>query len=276
MQKRLNLLRWSSRKLLLPIYGGGLNLDVGSGGNPHPMADVLLEKYVDDTHRYHGIKVDRTTILADACKMPFANNAFNFVFAFHVLEHMHQPAEFLEELQRVGKRGYIETPNSIYERITPYSMHLLEIFHLNNKLYIYKKSGPAGDDYIGCLRILENDKSWKHFFSSNPKYFHSCYSWEDEINFEIINPDASTSWFVDPQTQSADMIAAKAPKMSFRSLLLKLVKSARNVKVDLNSILVCPECKYKLGAFDGYYRCTNSLCCNEYSRDPLPDFNKPL
>ncbi len=73
------------RKAKLPIKRDALVLDVGSGSNPHPAADVLLEKYVDITHRYSPLVADRPTILADACKMPFKDKAFDYVIAFHVL-----------------------------------------------------------------------------------------------------------------------------------------------------------------------------------------------
>ena len=94
---------WSLRKARLPIKPTDLVLDVGSGDNPHPAADVLLERYVDGFHRFGGLVADRPIILADACKMPFPDKAFDFVIAFHVLEHINDPEAFLRELMRVGK-----------------------------------------------------------------------------------------------------------------------------------------------------------------------------
>ncbi len=114
---------WALRKIVLPIGIRDLVLDVGSGGNPHPAADVILDKYIDPIHRQGAqLRSDRPLVLADAGKMPFRDKAFDFVVAFHVLEHVRDPRAFLEELQRVGKAGYIETPNVFFERIVPYDI----------------------------------------------------------------------------------------------------------------------------------------------------------
>src|ERR1700745_2871450 len=94
----LNRIAWSLRKVTLPIKSTDLVLDVGSGSNPHPAADVLLERYLDPRHRYSPMVIDRPTVLADACKMPFRDKSFDFVIAFHVLEHVSDPTSFLKEL----------------------------------------------------------------------------------------------------------------------------------------------------------------------------------
>ena len=136
-----NRISWSLRKARLPIKPTDLVLDVGSGDNPHPAADVLLERYVDGFHRFGGLVADRPIILADACKMPFPDKSFDFVIAFHVLEHVNEPEAFLRELMRVGKAGYIETPNAIFERLNPYDVHLLEVMNINDTLIINANQG---------------------------------------------------------------------------------------------------------------------------------------
>src|SRR5215468_9747211 len=120
-----NRIAWSLRKATLPIKPSDLVLDVGSGGNPHPAADFLLERYLDPRHRHSAMVIDRPTVLADACRMPFRDKAFDYTIAFHVLEHLRDPGAFLRELQRVSRAGYIETPNALFERIVPYDVHLL-------------------------------------------------------------------------------------------------------------------------------------------------------
>src|SRR5437870_3247712 len=92
---------WSLRKVQLPIKPSDLVLDVGSGSNPHPAADILLERYIDTKHRYDQLVADRPIVLGDACKMPFRDKAFDYIIAFHVLEHVRTPETFLKELVRV-------------------------------------------------------------------------------------------------------------------------------------------------------------------------------
>lgn len=66
---------WSLRKLQLGIGADDLVLDVGSGANPHPRADILLEKHVSGHHRHgQAAVVDRPIVFADACRMPFGTS----------------------------------------------------------------------------------------------------------------------------------------------------------------------------------------------------------
>lgn len=149
-----NRIAWSLRKISLPIRNSDLVLDVGSGSSPHPAADVLAERYIDPKHRYSAMVIDRPTVLADACKMPFRDKTFDFVIAFHVLEHISDPSSFLNELQRIGKAGYIETPNAVFERLVPYDVHLLEIMNINDMLIINKKAAARPDHFLNELDLL--------------------------------------------------------------------------------------------------------------------------
>jgi len=168
----INKINWSLRKLKLPIGKNNLVLEIGSGSNPHPWSDVLIEKYLDNKHRYENMVFDRPLVLGDGCKMPFRDNAFDYIIAFHVLEHIKTPELFLNELQRVGRAGYIETPNAIFERLNPYPVHVLEIAHINEKLIINKKTGPAPDGFFNKLELVKNSEKWNKLFYDNPSLFH--------------------------------------------------------------------------------------------------------
>jgi hypothetical protein len=48
-------------------------------------------------------------------KLPFADKEFDFVYSRHVLEDSWNPFALCEEMSRVGKSGYIETPSPIVE-----------------------------------------------------------------------------------------------------------------------------------------------------------------
>lgn len=276
---RLNNILWALRKIRLPFDAGGLVLDVGSGSNPHPAADVLLEKYVDTTHRYDSMVADRPTVLADACKMPFKDKAFDFVMAFHVLEHMHEPEAFLSELQRVGKAGYIETPNAIFERLVPYDVHLLEVMEIDGVLRIHKKAAAQPDNYLNALSLTTKNAQWRKFFYANPALFHVTHVWKERIRYEVVNPDVSTAWFVDPDIElSPDaQLCSAGEKVGLRGWGLAAMRwwyRRRKRTVDLNQLLVCPECHGSLVLDENYYRCP--ACVSRYSRHPIPDFNKPV
>lgn len=255
-------------------------LDVGSGSSPHPAADVLLEKYVDTRHRYDNLVVDRDMVLADATKMPFRDKTFDFVIAFHVLEHMRDPVAFLNELQRVGKAGYIETPNAIFERLHPYDVHLSEVMHFGGGLIINMKSSENSGDYLGELNLFKSDVNWKRLFYNNPEYFHVQYFWKDEIFFKVLNPTEKCLWFLDPPLLANGNLISKE-ELGFPSLmdwramglyfLRKFYKSFKNRKYNLFEILVCPSCHGSLRKEIGYFKCQS--CSRTFSSDPLLDFN---
>lgn len=263
----------------LGIRAGDLVLDVGSGSNPHPAADVLLEKFVDTKHRYDPLVADRPTVLADASKMPFKDKAFDFILAFHVLEHMHDPAAFLQELQRVGKAGYIETPNAIFERLIPYSVHLLEVMEVNGILQIHKKSAARPDSFLNEINLVSNNPQWRKFFYGNPELFHVRYFWKDKIQFEILNPEISTTWFVDPETGpiAENHVETRSRVANLRGLGLAALRHwyrVRKRKINIEQMLICPECHGDLQTNADYYRC--AACSARYSRHPFPDFNSPV
>jgi SAM-dependent methyltransferase len=246
---------------------------VGSGSNPHPAADVLLEKYIDSTHRYGaGMIADRPTVLADACSMPFRDKSFDYVLAFHVLEHMHDPARFLRELQRVGKAGYIETPNALFERLIPYDVHLLEVMSLDGTLLIHRKSAASPDRFLNDLRLTVRSPEWRDFFYDHPALFHVRHVWHEEIRFEIVNPDVATDWFKNPPLRGDEI--SEAHRAGTRHLLVNLIRQWyrwRKTPVNLETLLVCPGCYGELTDRGTHWQCRS--CTRKYPRHPIPNFN---
>ncbi len=275
----LNRIAWSLRKARLPIKSSDLVLDVGSGGNPHPAADVLLERFLDPKHRYSAMVIDRPTVLADACKMPFRDKAFDFVIAFHVLEHVPNPAAFLKELQRVGKAGYIETPNALFERLVPYDVHLLEIMQIKDTLFINKKSAAKPDQFLNGLALIQHSPKWRRFFYGKPEMFHVQYFWKGTIKFQVFNPEVSSDWFVDPKMNELDEQAfvTKNDQRGLRSMGLAVLRKwnrLRKKRVDLAELLVCPECHGLLSQRDDVADCEQ--CQVSYPVHPVPDFNRAV
>jgi SAM-dependent methyltransferase len=52
-----------------------------------------------------------TQVVGDGCRLPFADDAFDFVFSNSVIEHVHDHEAFAREVARVGKKFYVQTPN---------------------------------------------------------------------------------------------------------------------------------------------------------------------
>jgi SAM-dependent methyltransferase len=152
----------------LGIEPDHLVVDVGSGQDPHPRANVLCDKYVEDsTERasHAGLRADRPLIIADATNTPFPAKAFDFAFCAHLLEHMADPAALLSELERIAGAGYIETPSKIYEKLYGWSFHRWFVSIEDERLVLEAKDRPIfdGDLHEWFGRRLEAPPFWRAF-----------------------------------------------------------------------------------------------------------------
>jgi SAM-dependent methyltransferase len=102
-------------------------LDVGGGFYPFRRADVITDVSFSDTSNRNGAQMlfseGRRYVECPAERLPFRDREFDFVFCSHVLEHTSDPEAACREIQRVGKRGYVEVPHGISEYLTGNPTH---------------------------------------------------------------------------------------------------------------------------------------------------------
>jgi len=248
----LESIAWSLRRLHCPVNKDDLVLEVGSGGNPYARANVLLDAY-EETRERHWVplKADRPMALGFVEKLPFKDKSFDFVIASHVLEHSTQPEQFLAELQRVAKAGYIEVPDAFMERINPYTDHRLEITCRENKLIIKKKSEHIVEhDTVELYEDRVKPFLTQELIPKRPFAFHVRYYWEDKIDFTVVNPDVDASWAVAETLGKSEVLVAGI-KVRLQAFVLNtarliLSQNNRNKKIDLFNLLLCPSCDSKL------------------------------
>ena len=246
--RKLNLpsLAWALRRYHVPIPSNALVLEVGSGGNPYPRANVLLDAY-EDTRERHWVPLvsDRPTVLGFVENLPFKDNTFDYVIAAHVLEHSKEPEKFLSELQRVAKAGYIEVPDAFFERVNPYKDHRIEITCRDDTLLITKKHNWIVDP---DLVELYEDRVKKWFTSilipQRPFELHVRYYWENKINYSIHNPEVDLGWSAPAGSSNG---APPTFMSKFRDLALFLLRKCfsqnrRNKQLDITSLLRCNQC----------------------------------
>jgi SAM-dependent methyltransferase len=238
---------WSLRRLHVPVSDDALVLEVGSGGNPYPRANVLLDAYEETRERHWAPLVhDRPTMLAFGEKLPFKDKVFDFVIAVHVLEHTPNPEIFLAELQRVARAGYIETPDAFMERINPYRDHRLEVTVRDGGLVIRKKTAWIVDTELNEL-YERRAKRWvtEQLIPRHPADFHVCFYWKDGINFRIVNPEVDASW--KPVLSEKPAVQRDGMKQIVRFMGLALIRwifsqGRRNRRIDLLPLLCCTRC----------------------------------
>ena len=252
---------WALRRLHCPVPPQALVLEVGSGGNPYPRANVLLDAY-ESTRERHWVPltVDRPTVLGFVEALPFRDQAFDFVIASHVLEHSADPARFLGELQRVAKAGYIEVPDAFMERVNPYHDHRLEITTREGRLVIRKKPDWRADPEV--VELYEHRAKplvAGQLIPTHPFEFHVRYYWESKIAFTVVNPDVRADW-QPPAGASAGHTAplrTGCRGTALNALRAILSQTKRNKGIDLTGLLQCPAC-----GGHSLTRQASSLTCN--------------
>ena len=155
-------------------------LDIGCGYTAHQSATVICD--VQDLSQYYK---DKKFIKLNDRKFPFKDKEFDFVIASHVIEHVEDVDFFINELERVASKGYIELPtiledNLVFENKNDHIWHM-EFNDIDNELIISKK--------IQFLEPLITVSSAKKFL----KYFRQSLVlelfWENSIKYKIVKKD---------------------------------------------------------------------------------------
>lgn len=259
-----------------------LVLDVGSGNGPFPRADVLCDRYIEDTQRVDKLVIDRPFVIGDITALPFLDNSFDFIFCSHVLEHIDNPEMAIKELMRVGKRGYIEVPTEFQEKMQSTVSHKWFVKKENESLIFWEKDREIFDE--GIQKIIRNvidsgDKTYLSFFYKYHNFFNAEYYWEKEIKFKVFDRNINAKDDIKKFMVSRQQFLAQIDKIyskssfGFRHFLKFMIKIifTKGKNVDLLQILACPQCKNKVN-FLG----EGVLVCNSCGSKFLIHKNMPI
>ncbi len=87
-------------------------LDIGCGYRANKFATVIAD--VQDLSDFYKQK---NFIKINNKKLPFKDKEFDFVIASHVIEHVEDFEFFIEELERIASKGYIELPSRLGDNL---------------------------------------------------------------------------------------------------------------------------------------------------------------
>lgn len=286
MRSIIYRVKFNLRKVRFGIPGGDLVLDIGSGNNPHPRADILCDKFLDnDLHRQgHALATDgRILIQADIENLPFKDKTVDFVIASHILEHVDNPEKAAREISRVGKRGYVETPSAQIELIFRRPEHKWLVRKIDGRLDFVRKTALAGTP-SEILRICDELKTmiekhpeeWWRFYFRTSDHWVVQYPWADSLDV-VVHGDAAAVPGEDTAEWAPEL--ARADEMGLANKLLtrvgkavvdriyRLQRSKRRRLSDILDLLQCPACRHGnfLAAKGGSLVC--STCGHRYSVD---------
>lgn len=151
-------------------------LDLGCGDRPNHYATHVAD--VRDMSRKVNGK-DFKLIIPDKA-LPYENKEFDFVICSHVIEHVKNINFFLNEIQRISKKGYIEVPSRLEDNL---------IF-INKKDHIWWfKFDDDEQKLLYCKRkqflepVMSVNLGWK-FRENFRESFVLELLWEDKIILE--------------------------------------------------------------------------------------------
>lgn len=179
------------------IRQGEKVLDIGSGADPFPLATHLADFYKGETtHRFRSLKLDsRPFIICNIESMPLSEKEFDFVYCSHILEHVENPAIACEELMRIGKRGYIETPTKTSDILfnfirLPYH-HKWHIEVLDNTIIFMEWKDSERKDMGTNFFYMQFQSKWKNpvqeIMDNNRELFVNMMMWQDRFDYIVIN-----------------------------------------------------------------------------------------
>lgn len=197
----------------IEIEDGWRVLDIGSGHNPHPRADILMDRElgtsIDRSGKSIRLDKEKPFILADSQFLPFRDKVFDYVIASHIAEHMEEPKRFCKELIRVSQRGYIETPSKLTEIFLGEAFHRWYVYHKGSTLTFEKKrrTKPTSElfyrfFYYDIERVGHKKMTLKRvkvvhimlkiivyvlrrLWVLSGKITYTCFEWEQPFDFKV-------------------------------------------------------------------------------------------
>jgi uncharacterized protein YbaR (Trm112 family) len=254
----------------LKIGKNDLVLEIGGGDFPFWRSDILCDRYLfDDAERAGSLVVDRPFICADAHTLPIKDGAVTYIYCSQVLEHLERPDVFFSELMRVGKRGYLETPNEFRERLICRQIHKWVVADEGGVLVLRK------NDLIpvfgSIFYSLMKNQEFYYFYSSHYSLFNIMFEWEKEIKYRIdaparFDPTDTSGWNESLGLSSEDLKSLETLLFSRNTMLKtslelfmtalsrfisnKLKKRRRKISKTrpelFSEILCCPGCRSSL------------------------------
>lgn len=162
-----------------------LVVDVGSGDNPHPRADVLVDIAGASEDRWGPLQEkQKVLIIADAHFLPFSDRSFDIAICAHCLEHCANPEIVAQELSRIARKGIVEVPTPYLEvLLQPYERHQW-IFARHGSYLLYAPM-PCIQLPITTSRqtvaLLRSNTLFRNAYLFDNDIFHTRYHWNDNL-----------------------------------------------------------------------------------------------
>jgi hypothetical protein len=128
-------------------------------------------------------------------KLPYADKEFDFIYCRHVLEDLYNPFLLVEEMSRVGKAGYIETPSPAAELCKNIDCGDLYVpwrgYHHHNS-FVWEHEGTLC--FVKKFPIIEHifkldEEGVVKYLEEYPHSWNTYMVWNDTIPYKHFQHD---------------------------------------------------------------------------------------
>jgi hypothetical protein len=192
-------LSYQEQYVQFKVRPGDRVLDIGNGGYPFPYATVVADRYVEKSpSRYEGLVTgNKPFVVADIHDLAFRDKAFDFIYCSHVLEVIENPLRACEEIMRVGKRGYIETPTLGKDALFAWARNIQKwhVVAIGPHLCFFEYSERQLDGIRSSVwRDLIMSKWYnplQEVFYNNHDLFNVMFTWDDDFSVFVFRLDGT-------------------------------------------------------------------------------------
>jgi len=160
-----------------------LILDVGCGGDPFPAATHI----VDFSDQYPHTQI-RYTLELDTDRLPVDDFYFQYVYCRHTLEDLQTPQHAFQEITRLARQGYIETPSPLVEclrNIDGCDISPLYRGYIHHRYLVWTDSSTHTLYFLPKYPLLEYitfteamTKRMVYLVNHYPVYWNNYYVWD--------------------------------------------------------------------------------------------------
>ena len=191
---------YQSRYYNFNINANDKVLDIGCGNMPLQLATHFADITItNNSYGRAGVPLKyvngKPLFECNIEELPFEDKEFDFVYCSHVLEHVINPDKACDELMRVAKRGYIETPTrakDLWLNTAKISNHKWAV-ELENDILVFKKYKTEEIKGLECNILLDmncapqtiREKAFSALLLLKAELFNTMLLWEGSFRYSI-------------------------------------------------------------------------------------------
>ena len=172
--------------------------------DPLPETFTILKEFLKDKTKILEVgpgKILKFPLATHSCgsetcdfsvdPLPYKDKEFDFIYCRHVVEDLYNPFLLMQEMNRIGKAGYIETPSPVVEmtrgidgRETPVPSPWRGYHH--HRYFVWNHEGVL--NFLTKYPVVEhaqtNEGEMEKILKANTFSWQTYYLWTDKIKYK--------------------------------------------------------------------------------------------